>query len=385
MWNRLFFLSIAATTLSVELRAQPTIRITSPASDLVVHPGDTVTVQAVVTGPYSLVGVTDPSARIAEPSVFLKSPPYLFRLTIPTSAVPSRAVIRTALYDPDKADPIASDSISFDVERADSPREIRVTGPRTDLQVGSDSGVGVIGIFDGDQEVPLSESLRTIYEVIPAGIVSVNNGRVAALTPGKAQIVVPYEKLVAAVDVSVSSDRLHIMSPVDGAVVYSGETMSVDVAPSGRHFTSVAAIISEIGFKEIDAAPYHFNFEIPKLTKLGTRLVSCLGETSAGSVSSEILVDVERRDGPQEMKVDVSQLELEPGSQASLNIYGVYADGSVVDLNESSETRYEVAPGVVVVSPGGLVTALAPGSATIVVTHRERRAVVTAVVTDDRQ
>lgn len=367
------------------LFGQGTIEITSPASDLVVQPGQTIDLRVVVSGPLSLVGVglRDPTIPTAEPSQFLKSPPYTFHLTIPGNAIPGSVVITSALYDPEKAEPVASDSVSVDIERLDSPREIKISGPSADLQVGSDSGVGVTGVFAADEEVPLSGSSRTIYEVQPEGIVSVTGGRLIALAPGRVRIVAHYENLSAAVGVYVSADSLRIIAPAEGAVAHPGDKVAVQVATSGGPFKSVAVIIPDIDFEYRTSAPYLFAFDVPAV-KPGIKLISCIGDTASGSVSAERLIDIEPKDAPQTLTLDYPRFGMYPGAQASFEIEGNYANGSAVNLTESMDTSYRTTPpGVISVTPG-LIKALAPGSATLTVQYRDMQVSGRVVVTDDQ-
>lgn len=69
--------TVAIALLPFGLGAQPTIKIASPASDLVVLPGQTIDVQVLVSGPYSLVYLSGPSTTITVPYESLESPPYV--------------------------------------------------------------------------------------------------------------------------------------------------------------------------------------------------------------------------------------------------------------------------------------------------------------------
>ena len=102
--------------------------------------------------------------------------------------------------------------------------------------------------------------------------------------------------------------------------------------------------------------------------------------------AAPVFIDIERPDSPQSIAVDHSQLELSIGERVPIGVYGTYSDGSIVRLTNSIETKYEPASaGVVSVVAYGLVIAVAPGSTTIVVRHRERQAIVRVNVIRDRR
>ncbi len=63
-------------------------------------------------------------------------------------------------------------------------------------------------------------------------------------------------------------------------------------------------------------------------------------------------------------------------------VTGKYPDGSTVDLSRSTRTKYGAMPrGIVSVSMDGYVSALAAGSATILVEHQQQKTAVRVVVT----
>ena len=233
------------------LLAQSTIKITSPANDLVVRPGQTIEVQASVAGPFSIVSLTGPSTTVELVGKVLYSPPYLFHVTVPAASVPGRQMIRAALYASENIYPVVSDTLWLDVERPDSPQKITIAETPTSFEVGQGTILEVMGKFDEAGDVNLSRSSRTTFAAEPAGIVAIGkDGQVNALASGKARIIARYQDLQAVVNISVMGDGLTITVPAEGTVLHPGEPLSVKVVPLGS-VTSVAVIIRDIGIQDL--------------------------------------------------------------------------------------------------------------------------------------
>src|SRR6202044_1398602 len=88
----------AIAMLPIALPGQTTIKITSPASDLVVHPGQTVDVAVSATGAFSWVGLSGASSTLPLNEQSRDSPPYLFHVTIPAACTLGRSPIEASLY-----------------------------------------------------------------------------------------------------------------------------------------------------------------------------------------------------------------------------------------------------------------------------------------------
>ena len=183
-------LEVGATLLlPLALVAQSTIKITSPADGLVVRPGQTIDVQVAISGPFSLVAVTDPSPTMDIARHVLKNPPYRFDVTVPPNGPPGIYMITAELHAPTGVYPVVSDTVRVDVELPNSPRGLRVSPGESDVQVGGGTDLKVLGIFKEGNEVVLNRSSHTTYQAYPAGIVSVSKeGQVTANAPGTATI-----------------------------------------------------------------------------------------------------------------------------------------------------------------------------------------------------
>jgi len=300
---------------------------------------------------------------------------------------------------------VVSDTLWIDVERPDSPRQIRITNAALHFaQVDAGDDLQVMGIFDAAGEVNVSRSSRTTYETDPPGIVSVDRaGQVRGLAPGAARILVRHQNLQAAVDVTVAANSLTITSPAEGTVVHPGETITVSVAPGSGPFQSVGALVPGYMTSSLllKSPPYQFSFIVATLTlqtestqsrstkiKSGPNPISVMGSTASGPVFAQpIYVDIEPMDSPKRIFADWEQigLTLSVGGKRLAAVYGEYRDGSIVDLTQSSLTTYELSsPGVASVTKDGYVKGVAPGSTNLVIRNGDKRAIVGVVVTDDR-
>jgi len=87
-------------------------------------------------------------------------------------------------------------------------------------------------------------------------------------------------------------------------------------------------------------------------------------------VSDSIHVKVERPDLPLKLTANFPSLDFRIGETIRDEIYGTFADGSLVLLTDSTYISYSSdAPGVATVNEQGSVTAVAPGYATITITY----------------
>jgi hypothetical protein len=185
-----------------------------------------------------------------------------------------------------------------------------------------------------------------------------------------------------------AQNSLQITNPAPGTVVNPGQTVVVNVLASGGPFTSVSVLPTFDVNNDIlllTAPPYQFSFTVPVGSRPGLAAITAMGSTAAGEIDSlPVTIAIERSDSPQSITTDSSQLELRIGDQMTISVAGTYEDGSIVDLSHSTQTKYEpVIAGVVSVTADGFVTALAPGSTTIVVRHRDRQRTVKVTVIRD--
>jgi len=183
---------------------------------------------------------------------------------------------------------------------------------------------------------------------------------------------------------------LQIITPAAGTVVNPGQTIVVYVSTSGSPFGGVSLAAPELQITStliLNAPPYQFSLGIPSRTTPGPYTIKALGMGSGSPIfSNPVMIDVERADSPRSIAIDSALLQMSIGDKTSIRVFGTYSDGSVVDLSSSIRTKYELTSAdVTSVSSEGLVTAVAPGSTTIVVRHLDRQAIVKVKVTRDRE
>jgi hypothetical protein len=170
-------------------RAQSVLTITSPATKVIVHPGETVAVDLSVSGPPLTVATIVPQDPI-KPVAVLTAPPYRFSITIP-------ARIRPGLYSltaegVSATSPILSaDRIFIDVEPPDSPQKITTNFRSSELSVGMWSEIQVSGSYPDGSVLDLSRSTRTQYASQSPDVATVTNeGLVTGIAPGSTHVLV---------------------------------------------------------------------------------------------------------------------------------------------------------------------------------------------------
>jgi hypothetical protein len=170
----------------------------------------------------------------------------------------------------------------------------------------------------------------------------------------------------------VAQQPPQIASPLNGAVVNQGQTLPVTV--TGTSFKSVA-LFGGGGLNFADAlttAPYQFQIPIPANLPSRRYMLSSLGLISPGNTlgSDPITIDVERSDTPQHLKIEDPMWFSYAGESQRITVTGIFADGSNVDLTESSRITYTSdTPGVATVDGNAMVTATGTGSAIITVNY----------------
>jgi hypothetical protein len=194
-------------TLATALRAQPTLKITSPANGMVVSPGETfiVTVDASPAAAFEgvMVGVehSDIQSRFA--------PPYEFSVKIPSNT-PSRrygviAVGAIRQGDPAyKGEPIYSDPVEIVVEPASGPQSLRIEPSLLDLRAGDPGILQAIATYPDGSTIYVSQSTKITYSSNSPDVATVTgDGRVTTVGPGLAKITVRYRDRTVVVPVTV--------------------------------------------------------------------------------------------------------------------------------------------------------------------------------------
>jgi hypothetical protein len=173
-----------------------------------------------------------------------------------------------------------------------------------------------------------------------------------------------------------SSPPIQITSPLNGAVFAPGSSIPVTVATAPNITLGQVAIVGQfpIGASTVlTSSPFQFSLAIPSDADLGANLLTAIGTTTTGqlAMSDPVTVDVERPDFPVGLSANPNQMEFEAiGEALPFTITGTFADGTTADLSASSNTSYSSANSTVVtVDSRGVVTALSPGTTSIIAVY----------------
>jgi hypothetical protein len=218
--------ALCLCSLTRSLKAQPTLRITSPADGTIVDAGSvlTVTVEASPANTFQLVMIIgeDPIGS----SQFLERPPYRFTVEIPRRVTPRRDGYDLTPVGSSGGTPFLDfKPLTIYVERPDLP-EILLAGdsslnsgfypsstPRKPYQlhlnkVGWEEMLYLMGIFPGRAQVDLTESKYVKYSSDNLRVAKINEiGSVHATGIGSAKITITYRSKSVIVPVTVGEER----------------------------------------------------------------------------------------------------------------------------------------------------------------------------------
>jgi hypothetical protein len=183
-----------------------------------------------------------------------------------------------------------------------------------------------------------------------------------------------------------AESQLQIVTPENGAVVNPGGALTVTIKAPPSAFQSVS-VIGDGPFAlstGLSAPPYRYSYPIPAGFASGRYHFKAAGVTASGETvySDPIEVDIERADKPRKLQSEWQSLTMGDRESTSLLIWGVFPDGSRIDVTRSTQTTYASdRPGVAVVSSQGSVSAAGAGKAKITVKHGDKTIVVPVVIT----
>ncbi len=167
--------------------------------------------------------------------------------------------------------------------------------------------------------------------------------------------------------------NLAITAPADGSTVTPGSTLTVSVTAGGDDVPESILLVSPEGVIEIEGPPpFTASFPVPA-SALGSMTLKAYGFYPMGEMASSpsITLNVASTATLDSLFVLNGNAVLgRPGVTRQLTVLGRYSDGILRDVTEAAKgTRYTVSSLSLVanVSPGGLVTGLDGGDATIVI------------------
>lgn len=185
--------------------------------------------------------------------------------------------------------------------------------------------------------------------------------------------------------IEATEGQLKIEAP---KMVHPGETFVIQVSsPERVPFTSIfVASYSPFDNNLAKSLPAEFTYEVPKdlnCEKYLFTAIAAIGSTMP-DVTAYTEVDVEPTEAPLRLKPNFPELFIEVSPYGiPLSIAGYFADGSILDLTESTRIKYESTDtGVATVREDGLVQGAAPGRARVKIvygTGEEKRELLVSV------
>jgi hypothetical protein len=163
--------------------------------------------------------------------------------------------------------------------------------------------------------------------------------------------------------------QIKIVSPASGLVVKPGDTVVISLAVDpGLSFEAVGIIAEKFGLGPVaatSAPPYMFSLGIPN-NVIGLKQITAFGivNREQGLFSDPITIDIEPAISDTGLIASPSAVQFEyAGQQMPLVVTGLFADGSVVNITESSRVTYRSQdPNIAIVGSDGQVTAIGRGS-----------------------
>ncbi|MBZ5491278.1 MAG: choice-of-anchor D domain-containing protein [Acidobacteriia bacterium] len=179
--------------------------------------------------------------------------------------------------------------------------------------------------------------------------------------------------------VPAGESLLQIDSPADGTVVNPGQTIRVRVMSlTGEAISSVTVLTDmddRLMTEPARSLPAEFSITVPSKISLHRYTLTATGITAARALveSAPIAIEVDRPDMP----VSLSQVNFHSlifdalGESIRLLTLATFPDGQVLDVTESSRLFFHSTDTkVVTVDETGAVTAVATGTAAIIVSYK---------------
>jgi cysteine-rich repeat protein len=184
---------------------------------------------------------------------------------------------------------------------------------------------------------------------------------------------VPPLPLLAAAPRAQVEHAISITTPVGGTTVLPGASVTVTVEPSGPTPDSVL-IISDGSSELVEAPPFTASVVIPN-DAIGATLLRAIAFYDDGGMAFAAPVPLTVQVNATVTSIEVvngDQVLRRPGRTQRLIVLGTYSDGIRRDISAAIlGTKYTISQltPIISVSTAGVITALAPGNATIAITN----------------
>jgi hypothetical protein len=169
------------------------LTITSPGAMAVVHPGETLFIEASVTPGAAFQFVTVVGEKSFGASSPLREGPYRFSFSVPEN-LSSGPHYFTAVGRAASGDMAASLPLEVDVENGNSPLSLKIDPLGIDLEaLGEEIPIRALGTFAGGAETDLTQSLLLQFSSSNPAVATISpQGIVRAVAPGMARIVTTF-------------------------------------------------------------------------------------------------------------------------------------------------------------------------------------------------
>jgi hypothetical protein len=169
---------------------------------------------------------------------------------------------------------------------------------------------------------------------------------------------------------AIAAGTLRIVSPVNGAEVFAGDTIQVEVIADGGFIPATVAAVLGDSFADSDTSPFTIAIAVPARALGPTRLIAVGTDASDQSILSNLVVVNVRTNARLD---EVNVVTRNPflfgiGRKRQLAVTGIFDDAITRDLTSPIVGTQFLSsnPGIVAVSPTGVITSVAPGIATVV-------------------
>ena len=172
-----------------------------------------------------------------------------------------------------------------------------------------------------------------------------------------------------------SGPTLQITSPTDRTVVSPGQTITILVNATPANAFSQLLLVGDnpIGFSAVNQTASQFTLVIPANIAADTYQLTALGAITPGTLiaSPPVNIAVEPATAPVSLNLLPGLIAFDySGDQTPVSVIGTLADGSIMDLTNSTGIKYTVPnTNTAKVSASGLLTATGPGQTAILATY----------------
>jgi hypothetical protein len=358
-----FLIILCVCTPVRSQKGQPTLRITSPAEGTIVKPGQvlSVIVEASPAGAFQEIIIVGASP-IGFSQVTPK-PPYRSSILIPPDITPRRYSI-TADGIIAAGHGVSSEPITIIAERPDTPVSLKAeTSALVFDSVGDDSSLAIIGVFQKQERVDLSESSYIKYLSDKPMVASVNStGIVTATGTGRANITATYRKQSVVVPVTV---RPPLTALPEQKALHASETQQFVALVMGPSMPAVAWTSSPAGVGSISPTGlYTAPASIPSLQIVTITATDPANNTQTSSASVTLYPPVSLTMAPNAVTLGPSQTQQFAATIQYAAHAGLIWSGVPAGVGSITETGFYTAPATIATPQKVTITATSVADST---------------------